>query len=101
VLEAWHEPEVTWADRNRELNLPWATPGGTYDPAVADASTIAAKDVWASWDLTSMGAGWLAGSNYGVILEAPVSDPKSEVKFKSNNDGDDEHRPWMEVCYWE
>jgi hypothetical protein len=101
VLEPWHEPEVTWADRNRELNLPWSTPGGTYAAAVADALTIADEDLWASWDLTSLGADWLAGYNYGVILEAPVSDPKSEVKFKSNNDGDDEHRPFMEVCYWQ
>jgi hypothetical protein len=101
VLESWNEPEVTWADRDRELGLPWATAGGTYDAAVVDAVTIADEDLWASWDLTSLGAAWPGGSNQGVILEAPVSDPKSEVKFKSNNDGDDEHRPWMEVCYWQ
>jgi hypothetical protein len=34
-----------------------------------------------------------------VILEAPASVPKSEVKFKSSNDTDTFHRPKLEVCY--
>jgi hypothetical protein len=61
---------------------------------------IAAEKVWATWDLTALGAGWLAGENQGLILEAPVSDPKTEVKFVSNDDGDADERPRLEVCYW-
>jgi hypothetical protein len=29
-----------------------------------------------------------------------VSDPKSEVKFVSNDDGDADERPRLEVCYY-
>jgi hypothetical protein len=100
VLESWHEPEVTWADRDRDAEVPWAVPGGTYDPPVVDTETVNAEKVWATWDLTALGAGWLAGANYGLILEAPVSDPKTEVKFVSNDDGDADERPRLEVCYW-
>ena len=55
--------------------------------------------MWAAWDLTALGASWLAGDTLGVILEAPASVPKSEVKFKSSNDTDTFHRPKLEVCY--
>ncbi|MGD9048815.1 MAG: hypothetical protein PVF77_12245, partial [Anaerolineae bacterium] len=67
---------------------------------VVDTETIDAEKVWASWDLSSLGAGWLIGENHGLILEAPVSDPKTEVKFVSNDDGDPDERPRLEFCYW-
>jgi hypothetical protein len=34
------------------------------------------------------------------LLEAPESDPKREVKFVSNDDGDADERPRLEVCYY-
>jgi hypothetical protein len=101
VLESWNEDEVTWADRDRAADLPWTTPGGTYDAAVVDATTISGKDQFVEWDLTALAGEWLTGENHGVILEAPVSDPKSEVKFASNDDGDADERPRLEVCYWQ
>ena len=62
--------------------------------------TFGAKDLFVDWDLASPAAEWLSGENHGVILEAPASDPKSEVKFASNDDGDADERPRLEVCYW-
>jgi hypothetical protein len=100
VLESWHEPEVSWNDRDKDAGIPWAVAGGTYDPLVVGTEMVDAEKIWASWDLTSLGAGWLAGENHGVILEAPVSDPKTEVKFVSNDDGDPDERPRLEFCYW-
>ena len=86
VLEAWNEPEVTWRDRDRAAGQPWAAPGGTYDAAVVDTEPISAANVWARWNLTSLGAGWLSGQNDGVLLEAPANAVKTEVRFASNDD---------------
>ncbi len=45
-------------------------------------------------------AGWLAGSNFGILLESPVSD-NGEIKFISRDKGDAAYRPYLEICYYE
>jgi hypothetical protein len=99
VLESWNEPQVSWRYRDKDAEVEWYEAGGTYDPEIVATTRIDAERVWASWDLTPLGPDWLAGEIYGVILEAPVSNPKSEVKFVSNDDGDEHERPRLEVCY--
>ncbi len=59
------------------------------------------KNVWRSWDVTSLASGWVSSpaGNLGVILESPVTNPKTEKKFKSSDDGTATQRPKLEVCY--
>jgi alkaline phosphatase len=99
VLETWTEAQVTWGYRDLAAKLLWSTAGGAYDPAVVATATVAQKNAWVAWDLTALASSWLAGDNLGVILEAPSSSPKSEVKFKSGDDTDALHRPKLEMCY--
>jgi hypothetical protein len=91
---------VTWSDRDRAAALSWTLAGGTYDPTAVDVTTISQENVWANWDLTALGVHWLTVDNYGLILEAPATIPKSEVKFRSSDDGSSEQRPRLQVCYW-
>jgi hypothetical protein len=99
VEEGWNEAEVTWSDRDRAQGLAWSEAGGRYGATVSSA-VVSGKDVWVSWDLAALGAGWLAGANEGVLLEAPAAEPKTEVKFLSSDDSDAQHRPLLELCYW-
>ncbi len=99
VLEPWNEAQVTWRHRDQAAGVLWSSAGGTYDPAVVATATISQKNAWASWDLTALSASWLGGDNLGVILEAPATSPKSEIKFRSSDDTDTVHRPKLEVCY--
>ena len=101
VQTSWNEAEVTWAHRDKAAGLPWAAAGGDYSPAVADSTLVNQKDVWASWDLMDALATWMAApaGNFGVLLEAGVTDPKAEKKFVSSDDGDEEQRPTLNVCF--
>jgi hypothetical protein len=100
VLESWNEAEVTWNDRDRDANWPWSTAGGSYGPAVSTA-TVSQKDVRVVWDLTALATEWQYGTNQGVLLEAPVSDPKQEIKFYSSDEGNETRWPALQVCYYE
>jgi hypothetical protein len=101
VTNSWVESEVTWKARNKAANLLWTTAGGDFGAVVSSTSVDNTKDVWRSWNVTSLAANWVAtpASNYGVILEAAVTDPKTEKKFKSSDDGTATERPKLEVCY--
>jgi alkaline phosphatase len=99
VLESWNEPQVSWNDRDRAAGLPWSQPGGSYSAAVVDAVAVSRELAWTAWDLTSLGADWLAGGAPGVILEAPVSSSRPEVRFASSDETDSALRPKLEVCY--
>ncbi len=107
VTQAWVEGSgadpadgVTW-DTYDGTNT-WATAGGDYDASSLDSTFLAkdTKNVWASWDVTGAADDWLnPATNFGVILESPVTTPKSEAKFKSSDDGTASERPKLEVCY--
>ncbi|MGC8782732.1 MAG: DNRLRE domain-containing protein, partial [Anaerolineae bacterium] len=98
VTQPWNEAEVTW--KSRDKGVAWTNQGGDYDAAVA-ASTVVddTKNVWRSWNITSLVAGWLSNpaSNYGLILEA--SSANAEKVFRSSDDGTTSQRPKLEVCF--
>ena len=102
VTAAWNEAQVTWQARDKAANLLWASLGGDYNAAVVSSAVVDdTKNVWRSWDVTSLVTGWLANpaSNFGVILESPVTNPKTEKKFKSSDDGTASQRPTLVVTY--
>lgn len=95
LTTAWNEMSATWVS-------PWSTAGGDYGPTIATAfMTEGVKNYYETWDVTSAVEQWVApgGSNYGLILEAPVNAAKPEAKFTSNNHSDELKRPYLEVCY--
>ncbi len=101
VTASWNEAEVTWKARDKKANLLWATPGGDYGPVVSSTVVDNTKNVWRSWDVTSMAQAWKSNpaANFGLILEAAATNPKTEKKFKSSDDGTAGQRPKLEVCY--
>ncbi len=103
VTNSWNEAQVTWKARDKAANLNWTSLGGDYSATVLSSTSLnlGVKNVWASWDLTSATASWVAtpASNLGVILESPVTNPKNETKFKSSDDGTANQRPKLEICY--
>ena len=101
VTAAWNEAEVTWKARDKAANQLWTNLGGDYNPAVVSSAVVDnTKNVWRSWNLTSLVGAWIANpaTNYGVILEAPAG-IKAEKKFKSSDDGTAAQRPKLEICY--
>ncbi|MCX7671674.1 MAG: DNRLRE domain-containing protein, partial [Anaerolineae bacterium] len=100
VTQSWNETEVTWKARDKAAGLLWTTQGGDYDATVA-ASTVVddTKNVWRSWNITSLVSGWVSApaTNYGLILEASSSN--AEKVFKSSDDGTTSQRPKLEVCF--
>jgi uncharacterized repeat protein (TIGR01451 family) len=100
VTQPWNEAQVTWKARDKAAGQLWTTQGGDYDAAVA-ASTVVddTKNVWRSWSIGSLVAGWLSSpaTNYGLILEAASSN--AEKVFKSSDDGTTSQRPKLEVCF--
>ncbi len=102
VITSWNEAEVTWEARDKAAGLLWVTRGGDYDSAVAGSTVVDnTTNVWRSWNITNLAATWVMTptSNFGLILEAAVTDPKTEKKFKSSDDGTASQRPKLEVCY--
>ena len=96
VTASWTESEVTWKARDKAANSLWTTLGGDYDAAVAASTAVDdTKSVWRSWNITSLASGWLASpaTNLGVILESPVTNPKTAQIFKSRDDGHANQRP--------
>ena len=56
---------------------------------------------WMEFDITALAQRWVnaPAENYGLILESPVTSPKSEAKFKSSDDGTASQRPTLVVTY--
>jgi hypothetical protein len=103
VTNTWNETQVTWKARDKAAKQNWTTQGGDYNAAVLGtaALTAGAKNVWATWSVKDAAQNWVTtpANNRGVIIEAPVADPKSEAVFKSSDDGTANQRPKLEVCY--
>lgn len=103
LTNSWNEPQVTWKARDKAANQNWSTEGGDYNAVVIDSEAFVkdVKNYWATWNLTSAVTDWLntPATNYGVILESPVTSPKNETKFKSSDDGTAAQRPMLEICY--
>jgi hypothetical protein len=102
ITASWTEAEVTWKARNKATALLWGALGGDYDPAIVSTAVVDdVKNVWRSWNVTSLAANWLANpaGNHGVMLESPVTNPRVEKRFKSSEDGTVLQRPKLEVCY--
>lgn len=96
ITTAWSENSVTW-------NSPWSSNGGDFGPVVDSEEFV--KDIegnWNSWDITSLATDWKnsPSSNYGVLLESPVTNPKNETKFYSSDyTSNTSLRPKLQVCY--
>ena len=73
--------------------------GGAFGGPV-QANAIDDKDQWASWQVTSLMAGWQAGNNFGILLESPNAD-NGEIKFISRDKDDATIRPYLKICYYE
>lgn len=102
VTQSWNEAEVTWKARDKAASQLWTQAGGDYEAAVAGSATVDdTKNIWRTWSVTGLVGGWVnnPGSNLGLILESPVTNPKTEKKFKSSDDGTLAQRPKLEVCY--
>ncbi len=103
VTASWNEAEVTWKARDKAANLLWAGLGGDYNAAVLSSHNVVkdVKNYWATWNVTSATTGWISApaTNFGLILESPVTSPKNETKFKSSDDGTTSQRPKLEVCF--
>ncbi len=102
VTSSWNEAEVTWKARDKKANLLWTNQGGDYKPAAVSSTVVDnTKNVWRSWDLTSLAGLWKndPSTNHGVILLAAATNPKAEKIFKSSDDGTAKQRPKLEVCY--
>src|SRR5207248_1362428 len=75
---------ANWIDRI-DPTVPWANPGGDFDPAIEDAVTDAASEEpsWDDWSLAPLVQRWVSGQtpNYGVLLKStdetifPNADP--------------------------
>ncbi len=102
LTATWTEGEVTWKARDKAANLLWTTLGADYNPvAVATTAVDNTSNVWRSWDITNLVSGWISNpaDNKGVILEAAVTSPAAEKKFKSSDDGTASQRPKLEICF--
>jgi hypothetical protein len=75
VTQAW--PEGTGVNTctgdGATWSSPWATPGGSFDPAATASLAKAAGDgpTWDSWDVTTLVRGWVSQAypNNGVLLK--------------------------------
>ncbi len=99
LTRAWNEAEVTWKAADKAAGVLWTTQGGDYGPTVASTVLDDTRNVWRSWNITSLVTAWLANpsTNYGVILEGSSSN--AEKIFKSSDDGTTSQRPKLEVCF--
>ena len=63
----------------------------------------ASRTTGRTWDVSSAATAWISNpaANFGVVLESPVTVPKSEVKFKSSEDGTASQRPKLTICWSE
>ncbi len=86
ITETWDEGIVTWANF-----------GGAFDPAV-EGSFVADGVGWRTADVTSLVAGWTAGSydNFGLLLQhADLAYPRTILNSRENV----ANQPLLEICY--
>ncbi len=97
--QGWSGLLATWTDAT--LGTPWsAGPGGTYDAAVLDTTTVNAGDAWREWDVTPLVQEWVDGvsPDYGVqLVHDPVA-PDNYMQFRTLNSSSSS-KPQLVVVY--
>ncbi|MBI2567660.1 MAG: DNRLRE domain-containing protein [Candidatus Schekmanbacteria bacterium] len=66
---------ATWIEAQPEV--PWVTPGGTFDVAPLDSVTVGSDpDGWVRLDVTAAVRAWHTGTtpNYGIVIDTPDGD---------------------------
>lgn len=103
LSDFWTENQVTWRYQDKVTTEEWTNPGADYAGTVLDSEAFVdgGKDYWATFNVSTAAQSWAQDSaaNYGVILEAAVTNPKSETKFKSSADGTASQRPKLDLCF--
>ena len=76
----------------------WTTAGGDYDPATGISIVLPVNNAWATWDVTSRTAAWIAGTqpNYGIAL---VMGGTGTNSFASSDDATAANRPRLVVTF--
>jgi hypothetical protein len=113
VTEAW--PEGTGVNTctgdGATWRTPWATPGGSFDPAVVSSLAKTAGDAptWDSWDVTTLVQGWVSHwyPNDGVLLKLAdeSASPCTTVTncnywaYASDDWPDASYRPKLTITY--
>ncbi len=84
VLRDWTEMGATWNDYDG-VNT-WNSPGGDYDPDIAD-SFLADGIGWKTMDITAVAEAWVHGlqPNYGLMLLSAPSAGGNENKYDSSD----------------
>ncbi len=84
VLRDWTEMGATWNDYDG-VNT-WNSPGGDYDPDIAD-SFLADGIGWKTMDITAVAEAWVHGlqPNYGLILLSAPSASGDENRYESSD----------------
>lgn len=88
VTAPWIETEINWNNF-----------GGSYDPSVEGVFVSDAYG-WQSVDVTELLQLWVDGTypNFGLLLE---QDQTQRVGYASSEDSVVEHRPKLEICYFD
>lgn len=103
LLDTWTEDQVTWRYQDKNTTEEWTNLGGDYSATILDSEAFVdgVKDYWATFNVSAAAQAWAANpaTNHGVILESPVTNPKSEVQFESSNHGTASERPKLHICW--
>ncbi|MCG3208918.1 MAG: hypothetical protein FOGNACKC_02531 [Anaerolineae bacterium] len=100
ALADWTQLEVTWNERT--AGIPWATPGGDFDPTVvASFPTGSTNNIHQIIPVTSLVQSWLDGAaaNYGFLLRATTTDKTETITFRSLDHTVPAERPTLRVYY--
>ncbi len=83
---------ATWY--THDGTTPWTSPGGDVDaPVLASAAMDGSSNLWRSWDLTGLVAGWVSGAypNFGLLLRSSAG--SNSFTFLSQENSDAARRP--------
>ena len=85
LMTGWVEDEATW--RQRAASLPWATPGGDFDPIAA--ATFVPTTTNHAIGITSLAQLWAdnSASNFGLLLLARNVGSNGEITYASRENG--------------
>ena len=89
LTQSWSEPEVTWAYRNKQLNMAWTTPGGTRLPYATGRQFVSTKtnSTNVRWQVGPIVNEWHLGllANQGLLIacDRDPGDDEHEVLFRS------------------